>query len=205
MKILPLLVVLGVVTVNVQCFVIEGVAKSSRRNNEAGGFTTTAWRRPVAADSASSSLERGPHSDDNSKEDDYDDLSMETFRRVKEAKLKKNDDFDGYAFRDTLLAKWGACYDVDFNRVDTFGFRSLYLNVLPFRLGRRPFRHETEYDYLCHLQAVVEILQKYDQLDYVLYQIGETNKRPIPGRSPIIAVPLRLDLTKEQVNEILGC
>ena len=28
-------------------------------------------------------------------------------------------------------------------------------NVMPFRLGGRRFRHETEYDYLCHLQAVV--------------------------------------------------
>ena len=30
-------------------------------------------------------------------------------------------------------------------------------NVMPFRLGGRRFRHETEYDYLCHLQAVVRI------------------------------------------------
>jgi len=78
------------------------------------------------------------------------------------------------------------------------------LNILPFHLGRRPFRHASEYDYLCHLQAVVEILREYNQLDYVLYQIGETNKRPLPGRSPLVAVPCRLDLTKEQVDAILG-
>ena len=28
-------------------------------------------------------------------------------------------------------------------------------NIMPFRLGGKRFRHETEYDYLCHLQAVV--------------------------------------------------
>ena len=107
------------------------------------------------------------------------------------------------------------------------------MNILPFRLGGKRFRRkslnvlhsqfiilllqhsqrpfffslysdETELDYLCHLQAVVEILQKYDQLDYVLAQLNETNKKPRAGTSPLIAVPLRLDLTEEQVNQILG-
>ena len=106
--------------------------------------------------------------------------------------------------RDVIYAKWGYCYDVDFNRVDTLGFRELYLNVFPFHLGGRRFRHETELDYLCHLQAVAEILQKYDQLDYILAQIEETKKKPRPGTVPIVAVPLRLDLTRKQVQEILG-
>ena len=75
---------------------------------------------------------------------------------------------------------------------------------MPFYLGRRPFRHATEYDYLCHLQAVVEILRDYNQLSYVLYQIEETTKKPIPGRVPLVAVPLRLDLTEQQVDAILG-
>jgi hypothetical protein len=54
-----------------------------------------------------------------------------------------------------------------------------------------------------HLQAVVEILGKYNQLEYVLAQIKETNKKPRAGTSPLVAVPLRLDLTPEQVNKIL--
>jgi Domain of unknown function (DUF3067) len=138
------------------------------------------------------------------------DLSLEAFQRVKESKLVTEEEedgdstFDGYALRDVILAKWGECYDVEFNRVDYMGFRKVYLNILPFYLGRRPFRHETEYDYLCHLQAVVEILVEYDQLNYVLCQIDETKKRPLPGRSPIVAVPCRLDLTDEQVKTILG-
>ena len=145
---------------------------------------------------------------------------------------EEEEEFDGYAMRDAILNKWGECFDVDFNRVDSYGFRSVYLNILPFRLGGKRFRRksldvllnfllfccstltptpllfansdETELDYLCHLQAVVEILQKYDQLDYVLAQLNETNKKPRAGTSPLIAVPLRLDLTEEQVNQILG-
>lgn len=143
-------------------------------------------------------------------EDDGDDLDMEAFQARKkqqeDAKQQQDDEeeFDGYALRDVIYEKWGKCYDVDFNRVDSFGFRTLYLNVLPFHLGGRRFRHETEMDYLCHLQAVVEILEKYDQLGYILAQIDETKKKPRAGTSPLVAVPLRLDLSREQVDEIIG-
>ena len=73
---------------------------------------------------------------------------------VKEEEMEEGE-FDGYAMRDVIYNKWGVCYDIDFQPVTTFGFRDLYLNVLPFRLGGKRFRHETELDYLCHLQAVV--------------------------------------------------
>ena len=139
------------------------------------------------------------------------DVTLEGFqiaRKRREEELQKEQtkvqEVDGYFLRDAIYAKWGFCYDVDFNRVDVFGLRELYLNVLPFHLGGRRFRHETELDYLCHLQAVVEILEKYEQLDYVLAQIKDTKKKPRPGTVPIIAVPLRLDLTPKQVQEIIG-
>lgn len=141
---------------------------------------------------------RNTNKDDNGD----DDLSIEAFERRKSS-LQKPNEFDGYALRDIIYQKWGACFDVDFNRVDAMGFKNVYLNILPFRLGKRPFRHASEYDYLCHLQAVVEILQDYEQLDYVLYQISETKKKPRPGTSPLVAVPIRLDLTPEQVKSIL--
>ncbi len=148
--------------------------------------------------------------DDTSSDDDSIGVDMETFqarkKKLQETKEKEDSlpEFDGYALRDVIYEKWGYCYDVDFNRVDSFGLRSLYLNVLPFHLGGRRFRHETEMDYLCHLQAVVEILEKYGQLGYVLSQIDETNKKPRSGTSPLVAVPLRLDLTRDQVQEIIG-
>ena len=150
-------------------------------------------------------------SDDEENAIDDEDVSLEGFQKARkkhEEKLEEeqgdNQEVDGYFLRDVIYEKWGYCFDLDFNRVDSFGFRELYLNVLPFHLGGRRFRHETELDYLCHLQAVVEILQKYDQLDYVLAQIEETKKKPRAGTVPIVAVPLRLDLTRKQVQEILG-
>lgn len=148
---------------------------------------------------------------DDEEDEDEQDLDMTAFqtrqKQQEEAKQQAETDseeFDGYALRDVIYEKWGKCYDVDFNRVDSFGIRNLYLNVLPFHLGGRTFRHETEMDYLCHLQAVVEILEKYDQIGYVLAQIDDTKKKPRAGTSPLVAVPLRLDLTKEQVIEIIG-
>mmetsp|Transcript_17229 Transcript_17229/g.26666 ORF Transcript_17229/g.26666 Transcript_17229/m.26666 type:complete len:278 (+) Transcript_17229:313-1146(+) len=147
--------------------------------------------------------------------DEEEEISLEAFqaemaKRTKgESSSSSNtitelDDFGGYDMRDAILEKWGFCFDLDFNRVDSFGFRNLYLNVMPFRLGSKRFRHKTEMDYLCHLQAIVEILMKYDQLEYVLYQIEETKKKPRGSTSPLIAVPLRLNLTPEQVKDIMG-
>jgi hypothetical protein len=61
--------------------------------------------------------------------------------------------------RDAIYNKWGQCFDLEFQPVTTFGFTELYLNVMPFRLGGKRFRHKTELDYLCHLQAVVSIVR----------------------------------------------
>lgn len=50
----------------------------------------------------------------------------------------------------------------------------------------------------------VEILEKYDQLEYVLSQLEETNKKPRANTSPLVAVPFRLDLTEDELNKILS-
>jgi hypothetical protein len=148
----------------------------------------------------------GTSRDENDEDDDNISLSAFQKRRKEQEETQETSsrEFDGYALRDVIYEKWGFCYDVDFNRVDSFGFRKLYLNVLPFHLSGRRFRHKSELDYLCHLQAVVEILEKYGQLDYILAQIEETDKKPRAGTSPLVAVPLRLDLTREQVEDIIG-
>lgn len=129
---------------------------------------------------------------------------LEKRNNVNTENQEEEEEFDGYALRDAIYNKWGQCFDLEFQPVTTYGFRNLYLNVMPFRLGGRRFRHKTELDYLCHLQAVVEILVKYDQLDYVLMQLDETTKKPRPGTSPLVAVPFRLDLTEEELNSILN-
>lgn len=141
------------------------------------------------------------------RQEEADSTSAETIIDDETNKGEGDDEeseFDGYDLRDVIFYKWGECYDVEFQRVDSYGVQSVYMNIMPFRLGKRPFRHETEMDYLCHLQAVVDILVKYNQLDYALAQLFETDKKPRAGTSPLIAVPLRLDLTPAQVQKILG-
>lgn len=133
------------------------------------------------------------------------DFQKEVQKRTETPDDNNNaEEYDGYALRDAIYEKWGKCYDIDFQPVNSFGFRELYLNVLPFHLGGKRFRHDTEMDYLCHLQAVVEILVKYDQLEYVLSQLEETKKKPRAGTSPLVAVPFRLDLTEDELNSILN-
>lgn len=170
-------------------------------SNRASSSTTTTWI-----------IHASNEEDETNDSDDF-DLSLEAFqqrrdRRTSGSAVEEEDDddkvFDGYALRDVILEKWGECFDVEFQRVEVMGFKEVYLNIMPFRLGSRSFRHSSEMDYLCHLQAVVEILDKYNQIGVVLYQIDQTNKKPRTGTSPLVAVPLRLDLTKEQVNRILG-
>lgn len=137
-----------------------------------------------------------------------DDIDFDVFRSRQDAQQQQQEEetqkFDGYMMRDLIFTKWGECYDVDFNKVDTLGFKQVFLNVFPFKLGGRArWRHDTELDYLMHLQAVVEILEKYEQLDHVIYQIQETNKVPKMG-APIKAVPIKLELTEDEINKIMG-
>lgn len=36
-------------------------------------------------------------------------------------------EFDGYDLRDAIFEKYSECYDVEFQRVDSYGFRTVYL------------------------------------------------------------------------------
>jgi hypothetical protein len=109
---------------------------------------------------------------DDDDDDNVEDVSLEAFqaRKMNQQAPQQQDDeeeeeeFDGYVLRDILLEKWGKAYDLEFNKVDHLGARNLYLNVMPFHMGGRQFRHASELEYLCHLQAVVEILLKYNQV-----------------------------------------
>lgn len=58
----------------------------------------------------------------------------ELAKRSQEEEVPKNDDdedeneeFDGYALRDCIFAKYGVCFDLEFQRVDSYGFRTVYL------------------------------------------------------------------------------
>jgi hypothetical protein len=139
------------------------------------------------------------------------DVSLDAFQarnrqdqsQKQTSKRPKDEEFDGYALRDVIYEKWQLCYDVDFSRVDSFGFRCLYLNILPFHLGGRRFRHESEMDYLCHLQAVVEILQKYNQVCQFKRRCW-LGLRSLISPYPISLIMCVCRLTKHKRNQELG-
>ena len=146
---------------------------SNDNTSSEGDLTPAAFRQAAAAVST-------PRNDNNNEPPPY-------------------DDFDGYALQDLLVDKWGAQLDIDFQRDASLS--NVYCNILPIAFGQRlKCRHETELEYLMHLQGIVEVLRKYDQLDAFVLFIEQTNKRPKAGTD---SVPFRLNLNDEQKRQIL--
>ena len=165
--------------------------------------------------------------DDNKNEDNSDDkflVSIEAFQNAKnkkslissastssfketststttdDAESSSSPDFDGYKLRDLLVKKWGVPLDVDFQRGDMN--TAVYCSVLPvvgFGNATKS-RHDTELDYLMHLQGIIEILNKYDNLDPFLLFLNTTNRIPKPG---IGSVPYKLVLSPSSLKQIL--
>jgi hypothetical protein len=123
------------------------------------------------------------------------DLSLEAFRAAV-ALDAPSPTLDGYALRDLLISRWGAPLDVDFQRQP----RAVYCTVLPVAFGSRKCRHESEISYLMHLQGVIGILQKYNNLDSFVNFLLTTDKIPRVGTD---SLPFRLLLSDEQLNKIL--
>ena len=152
-------------------------------------------------ESSSSNVESGDEFSD-------DDLSPAAFRQAAAAVDSSSsnatepsplDEFDGYALRDLLVAKWGAPLDVDFQR--DASLNQVYCTVLPIAFGQRlKCRHETELDYLMHLQGIVEVLRRYDQLEEWVAFLEGTDRSPKAGTD---SVPYRLNLNDEQKKRIL--
>lgn len=107
--------------------------------------------------------------------------------------------FDGYALRDLLVARWGAPLDIEFQR--GYDNEFVYCTVSPVAFGSRKCRHESEIDYLCHLQGVVETLEKYGNLGLFVEFVEGTRKVPKVGTD---SVPYRLVLTEEERRKVLG-
>ena len=157
-------------------------SKSSDSNEESPSTSTTSSSPFVDGDNA---------------------LSMEAFQAavISSGKGENKDedvDFDGYKLRDLLVEKWGVPLDVDFER--GYGGGTVYCTVLPVAFGSRRCRHESELDYLMHLQAVVEVLKKYDNLDPFIFFIKKTNKQPKPG---VESAPYLMKLSEYQLKKIL--
>ena len=110
--------------------------------------------------------------------------------------------FGGYEFAELLTRKWGAELDVDFRPVNNLGKTSLYVAIMPIPFGSRRCRHRTKQDYLMHLQAVTEVLDKYGMVSDFIDFVETTEKQPRANTSPLIAVTYRMNLTPEQVASI---
>ena len=127
-----------------------------------------------------------------------DSLSVEAFQSAVVSKEKEDVDFDGYKLRDLLIEKWGVPLDIDFQR--GIGGQTVYCTVLPVVYGSKKCRHESELDYLMHLQGVIEILQKYNNLDQFIISLQKTKRSPKPG---VEAVPFLLKLDSQALKQIL--
>jgi hypothetical protein len=133
-----------------------------------------------------------------------DSLSLESFQTAvassdeKEKNSDEDIDFDGYKLRDLLVEKWGVPLDIDFQR--GYGGGTVYCTILPVAFGSKRCRHESELNYLMHLQGVVEILQKYDNLDPFIFFLQTTNKVPKPG---VESAPYLMKLNDEALKRIL--
>lgn len=170
--------------------------KAQREQDE---LTTESFRR---AGPNTKTLHSSPSSD--GIDSDYDALSMEAFRTAvantkRDPEEEPDLDFDGYALRDFLVGRWGAPLDIDFQR--SYNNGCVYCTVLPVAFGNRKCRHETELDYLMHLQGIIEILHKYRNLGLFLAYCETTTKTPKPGTD---SVPFRLELSKDELAIILG-
>lgn len=147
---------------------------------------------------------------DNDEDIDTSSLSLQAFQSVVAAAgasaAAASDDnngleFDGYALRDLLVSKWGVPLDVDFQRGNSSQQQTVYCTVLPVAYGSSKSRHANELEYLMHLQAVVEILQEYNNLEEFLDFVRTTQRKPKPG---VESVPFRLELSPRQLQKVLG-
>ena len=144
-------------------------------------------------------------------ENDDTETWMKAFASEKEKRTPKEDStppIDGYELRDLLVAKWGVPLDIDFQR-SAFQVDVLYCAILPIvgygtKKGRGralPGRHESELDYLCHLQGVIEVLHQYRQLEGFLEMIETTNKVPKRGTESVL---FQMKLNPEELKRVLN-
>jgi hypothetical protein len=115
---------------------------------------------------------------------------LEAFQSAVVSKEKEEEDvdFDGYKLRDLLIEKWGVPLDIDFQR--GIGGQTVYCTVLPVAYGSKKCRHESELDYLMHLQGVIEII----------ISLQKTRRSPKPG---VESVPFLLELDSQSLKQIL--
>ena len=140
----------------------------------------------------------------NTDDNDDDQAWIEAFTAARD---NQNDDdnntsleYDGYALQELLVSKYGVSLDIDFQRIGD----CIYCTILPMigygGSSSLRSRHMTELDYLMHLQGVVEILHKYENLNDFIAFVETTNKVPKRGTD---SVPFRLTLSQNDLDKIM--
>ena len=177
-------------------------AAAEARAKEGGDVSMDSFQRAQQNFASSKTSTSTPTADDApSSRNDEDSLSLGSFQAAVASKEKISDqdmDYDGYKLRDLIVETWGAPLDVDFQRGN--GGQTVYCTVLPVAFGSSRCRHSTELDYLMHLQGVVEVLQKYDNLDSFLFFVQTTKRTPKPG---VESAPYKMQLDEEALRQIL--
>lgn len=179
----------------------DDAASKSQSNATGDDVSMDSFRR------AKKTLGAQPDSNEQSKQlsstVDDDSLSLRAFQSaIVASKEKRGDeeiDFDGYKLRDLLVEKFGVPLDIDFQRGSSGD--TVYCSVLPIAFGSSKCRHLSEMDYLMHLQAVVEVLHKYDNLDPFIFFVKKSSRVPKPG---IESVPYLMNLDSYSLKEILN-
>ena len=112
-------------------FIFGGNDESGKKTPDDDDDQTFTDEDPMSASFQDELLKRGKRSGSNEDE------------RTEDRSNENDDEFDGYQLRDAIYDKYGECFDLEFQRVDSYGFRQVYLNVMPFRLGGRRFRRKS--------------------------------------------------------------
>ncbi|CAM9193274.1 unnamed protein product, partial [Choristocarpus tenellus] len=127
---------------------------------------------------------------------DEPEQDLEAFRSslIKQSRSdadKKKQDFTGYDLYDLIVEKWGVPYDVQINKTVFAGKPVLCYNVMWKYLGQRSFNMRKQ-DYLEHLEALAQLLKKWDRLDHFKQMLKESKKKPDAYFGYAVALPLDL-------------
>ncbi|CAM9711246.1 unnamed protein product [Chrysoparadoxa australica] len=121
-------------------------------------------------------------------------MAQERREKQREKHLKEN--FDGYAVLELIESKWGLPYDLQLHPAIIAGKQLITLNVMWTHLGQSRFPH-TEQEYMEHLQAIAELLVRWDRVDHFIECINDARKKPRQGT----AVPIPMNLPPDEVNQ----
>lgn len=118
---------------------------------------------------------------------------MAAFRKTltKQMEREANDVFDGYALSDLIVDKWGMPYDIQIKTLVFAGKPLIHLNVMWRYLGQQSFPL-TEQQYLEHLEAIAQLVIKWDRVDHVKELIRTCRKRPQAYFGYAVSLPLDL-------------